>query len=161
MLQYRPLKFFWIAEFTDGTAVSQFDPDSGTENSGHPDWLPSKVDKDGMIIKDGKKVLYSEAYPIPKHFAGKEIKRIGWYPFSFSFTKKIFEKTGKFAVPTKFNPFVLELKGKEKPLCYRTHSIKINMRKGTIEYAELVYVLGIKGKTVKHINERGEILNGK
>ena len=31
-LGYRPLVFFWVAEYTDGTALSQFDPETGKEN---------------------------------------------------------------------------------------------------------------------------------
>lgn len=31
-LGYRPLRFFWIAEYTDGTALPQFDPETGKEN---------------------------------------------------------------------------------------------------------------------------------
>ena len=31
-LGYRPLVFFWVAEYTDGTALSQFDPETGREN---------------------------------------------------------------------------------------------------------------------------------
>lgn len=32
MLGYRPLVYFWIAEYTDGTALPQFDPEIGKEN---------------------------------------------------------------------------------------------------------------------------------
>ncbi len=32
MLGYRPLVYFWIAEYTDGTALPQFDPETGEEN---------------------------------------------------------------------------------------------------------------------------------
>jgi len=31
-LGYRPLVYFWIAEYNDGTALSQFDPETGKEN---------------------------------------------------------------------------------------------------------------------------------
>jgi len=31
-LGYRPLIYFWVAEYTDGTALSQFDPETGREN---------------------------------------------------------------------------------------------------------------------------------
>ncbi len=33
MLGYRPLVYFWIAEYTDGTALPQFDVETGKENS--------------------------------------------------------------------------------------------------------------------------------
>ena len=29
---YNPLSFFWIAEYTDGTCLPQFDPEDGHEN---------------------------------------------------------------------------------------------------------------------------------
>jgi len=32
MLGYRPLVYFWIAEYTDGIALPQFDPETGKEN---------------------------------------------------------------------------------------------------------------------------------
>ena len=32
MLGYRPIVYFWIAEYTDGSALPQFDPKTGKEN---------------------------------------------------------------------------------------------------------------------------------
>jgi hypothetical protein len=32
LLGYRPLVYFWIAEYTDGSALPQFDPETGKEN---------------------------------------------------------------------------------------------------------------------------------
>ncbi|MCW4033816.1 MAG: hypothetical protein NWF03_00455 [Candidatus Bathyarchaeota archaeon] len=32
MLGYRPLVYFWIAEYSDGSALPQFDPQTGKEN---------------------------------------------------------------------------------------------------------------------------------
>ena len=32
MLGYRSLVYFWIAEYTDGSALPQFDPETGREN---------------------------------------------------------------------------------------------------------------------------------
>ena len=32
MLGYRPLVYFWIAEYSDGSALPQFDPETGKEN---------------------------------------------------------------------------------------------------------------------------------
>ena len=32
MLGYRPLVYFWIAEYTDGSALPQFGPETGKEN---------------------------------------------------------------------------------------------------------------------------------
>jgi hypothetical protein len=159
MLQYRPLKFFWIAEFSDGTATAQFDPDTGEEVQGHPDWLPSKTDKNDMIVKDGENVPYREAHRIPQHFRGKRVVRIGWYPFSSELAKKILAASEKLVIPSKNKPVVIELKDGEEAVCYRSHEIKLQMRSGGVEYAETVYVLGIKGKKIFHMNEDGRILN--
>jgi len=32
LLGYRPLVYFWIAEYDDGSALPQFDPETGREN---------------------------------------------------------------------------------------------------------------------------------
>jgi len=158
-LQYRPLRFFWIAELSGGTAIAQFDPDTGEEVQGHPDWLPSKTDENGMIVKDGKKVPYREAYPVPQHFRGKQIVRIGWYPFNPGLAKKILAATGKLVIPSEANPTVIDLGNNEEPVCYRSHAIKLKMKSGGIEYAETVYVLGIKGKPLKFLDEDGGSVN--
>jgi hypothetical protein len=155
-LQYRPLRFFWIAEFSDGTATAQFNPDTGEEVQGHPDWLPSETDANGMIIKDGEKVPHREAYPVPQHFRGKQVARIGWYPFSAELAKKILGAAGKLAVPSDSKALVVTVKGGEEPVCYRRHSIKLKMRGGGVEYAETVYVLGIKGKSLNCLDENGK-----
>ena len=158
-MQYRPLGFFWIAEFSDGTATAQFDPDTGEEVQGHPDWLPSKTDENRMIVKDGRKVPYREAYRVPQHFRGKRVARIGWYPFSSKLAKKILAASGKLAIPSSTKALIVEVKDGEEPVCYRSHSIKLQMSYGGVEYAETVYVLGIKGKKIFRMNEDGRILN--
>lgn len=155
-MQYRPLGFFWIAEFSDGTATAQFDPDTGEEVQGHPDWLPSKTDENGMIVKDGEKVPYREAYPVPQHFRGKRVARISWYPFSAELAKKILAASGKLAIPSSAKALVVEVKDGEEPVCYRSHEIKLKMHSGGVEYAETVYVLGIKGKSLMYLDENGE-----
>lgn len=157
-MQYRPLRFFWIAEFSDGTATAQFDPDTGKEVQGHPDWLPSKTDENGMIVKDGKKVPYREAYPVPPHLRGKRVVRIGWYPFKLDLLKKIFDATGKLVILSDNKPVVIELKDGEEPVCYRGCEIKLKTRSGGIEYAETVYVLGIKGGKIMQIGEGGNVI---
>jgi len=158
-VQYRPLTLFWIAEFSDGTALSQFDPETGEEVKGHPDWLPSKTDENGNIEKDGKKLPYREAYPIPQHFRNKTVKRLGWYPFSFSLAKRVYEATGKTVFPSASEPIAINLSPDDRPVCYRSHEIKLHTRSGGVEYAETVYVLGVKGKRVLHIDENGEVID--
>ncbi|HDQ07098.1 MAG TPA: hypothetical protein ENN36_10325 [Candidatus Bathyarchaeota archaeon] len=157
-VQYRPLTLFWIVEFSDGSALAQFDPDSGVEVRAHPDWLPSKVDENGMIVKDGRKVPIREAYPIPEHFEGKQVVRIGWYPFSMKLAANVFRATGQLATPSNARPVFVEVEKNDMPVCYRSHEIKLHMRSGGVEYAETVYVLGIEGKRILHINENGEVI---
>jgi hypothetical protein len=155
-MQYRPLKFFWIAEFSDGTAVAQFDPDSGKEVMAHPDWLPSKT-KNGFIVKDGKEIQYREAYPVPAHFKGKQVVKIGWYPFTEVLAEKIFEATGKLVIPSSLKPFTVKVGCREKPVCYRSHAVKIDMRKGGVEYSKVVYVLGVEDRKLSKMSEDGEV----
>lgn len=157
-MQYRPLSLFWIAEFSDGSALAQFDPDSGVEVRAHPDWLPSKVDENGMIEKDGRRVPYREAYPVPEHFRNKTVKRLGWYPFSFDLARKVFNATGKAVLPTASESIAINIGPNDVPVCYRSHSIKLHVRGGGVEYAETVYVLGVKDKKILRISEGGEIL---
>jgi hypothetical protein len=158
-VQHRPLTLFWIAEFSDGSALAQFDPDTGKEVRAHPDWLPSKTDENGMIEKDGKKVPYREAYPIPEHFRNKTVKRLGWYPFNFDLARKVCSATGKAVLPTASESITINLSPDDRPVCYRSHEIKLHTRSGGVEYAETVYVLGVKGKRVLHIDENGEVID--
>ena len=139
-MKSRPLVFFWIAEFTDGTAVSQFDPDTGEEVKANPEWLPSKTN----------------TVPVPEHWKGKRVRRIGWYPFSLSLAKKVYGRSGTLCVPSFVKPVVVGLGDGEEPVCYRTHRIDLNLGTGGAAAGEAVYVLGVKGGKVLRINEDGE-----
>jgi hypothetical protein len=64
MLGYRPLVYFWIAEYTDGTALPQFDVETGKENKfGEVDhhrlkrfgWYPFSVELAQRIL-DAEKI---------------------------------------------------------------------------------------------------------
>jgi len=50
---------------------------------------------------------------------------------------------------------IVEVKNGEEPICYRSHSIKLKVSSGGVEYAETVYVLGVKGKSLMYLNENG------
>lgn len=67
MLGYRPLVYFWIAEYADKTALPQFDPATGKENSflevDHSKlkrfgWYPFTVDLAQKILKTEKLVVF-------------------------------------------------------------------------------------------------------
>jgi hypothetical protein len=67
LLGYRPLVYFWIAEYSDGTALPQFDPATGKENSfskvdqtrlSRFGWYPFTVDLAQKILKAEKLVVF-------------------------------------------------------------------------------------------------------
>lgn len=64
MLGYRPLVYFWIAEYTDGSALPQFDPETGRENKFSEvdhrklhrfGWYPFSLKLAQQILKGEKK----------------------------------------------------------------------------------------------------------
>ena len=64
MLGYRPLVYFWIAEYTDGFALPQFDPETGRENKFSEvdhrklhrfGWYPFSLKLAQQILKGEKK----------------------------------------------------------------------------------------------------------
>ena len=65
LLASPPLSYFWAVEYWDGTAVSQFHPDTGLE------------------------MMWSKVFA-----ANKRVKRVLWLPFGEPFAKKVFAKTG-------------------------------------------------------------------
>lgn len=67
------ITYFWIAEFADGTALPQFDPDTGKENKANPNWLSLGSD-----------------IP-PNSIFNKRVVKIGWYPFPPALAQKIKE----------------------------------------------------------------------
>jgi hypothetical protein len=62
-LGYRPLTYFWVAEYTDGTGLAQFDPETGKEN------LFKNVDL--------KRVKRFGWYPFTEEFAKKILEAEG------------------------------------------------------------------------------------
>ena len=140
--KYRPVCYFWIAEFRDGSALPQFDPETGKENEADPDWLPSRPDQ--PPIRKG---------PL---FANKKLLRFGWYPFTLELADKILEEEGLVVIPTKNPLHVVELKDGEKLIAYRTNAVKLSLP-GGVSRGETVYVLGKVGGEVSHIREDGSI----
>lgn len=62
MLGYRPLIYFWIAEYTDGSALPQFDPETGKENR-FSEVDPQKLERFGWYpfsLKLAQQVLRRE-----------------------------------------------------------------------------------------------------
>ena len=141
-LNCRPLCYFWIAEFSDGSALSQFDPETGKENKGDPDWLPSAQGQPEMP----KAPVYQE----------KKLVRFGWYPFAPEIAEKILEAQGIVAFVTNSPPHVIELEEDDRLIAYRTNTIRFGLR-GGVSRGETVYVLGKVGGEVLRIREDGSV----
>lgn len=142
MLSYRPLVFFWIAQFADGTALAQFDPQTGRENKADPDWLPSAKGQP----KIPKSPIYRE----------KQLVKVGWYPFNRNFAAKVMIANGKIVIPTTNVSHTMNVKAGDRILLKRENTIKFNLS-GQETRRETVYVVGIIGKKVLRISEEGGV----
>lgn len=98
------IRYYWIAEFNNGTSMAQFG-DDGTEI------MFSEVDK-----------------------KRKDVTRIGWYPINNDMIKPIRKKySGVFAMAKKDKCFVIDISQGEKFEIWRRNTIKYN-NKRTIKY---------------------------
>jgi len=146
----------WLVEFSDGTALSQYDTETGIENYANPDWLPSKVDSEGYVIKNGIRMLYREAYQIPEIYKRADVVRFSWVPFIPELAKKIWHRYGKIVIPKDLPIHSIKLHDGEKLLAHRTPSFLFNLSGGT-KIGPIEYILGVKGKSKKIIKEDGSI----
>jgi hypothetical protein len=80
MLGYRPPVYFWIAEYTNGSALPQFDPETGKENTfseiDHQKlkrfgWYPFSLKLAQKILKAEKTVVIPTANPLYTVTVGK------------------------------------------------------------------------------------------
>lgn len=161
-LGYRPLTYMWIAEFSDGSCLPQFDPDTGKQNKGDPDWMPSrgkqlKLPEDdplnpAKLVEAIKGVDLIKAER-PKIFLDKKMVKFGWYPFSAEMAARM----SVVAVPTR-NPYhVVDLKkGDELVACRRNH-IEFGLRGSGYRRVASLYLLGIRGGKIKEIGEDGSL----
>jgi len=139
-LGYRPLVYMWVAEFDDGSALPQFDPDTGKQNRADPRWLPEK----GVGGSEDS---------TPKIFREKTLYKFGWYPFS----KEIAAKIPMVVIPTRNPIHTVELKeGDELVACRRNH-IEFGIMGGGYRRVGSHYLLGIRGGEIKTIGEDGNI----
>ena len=149
------LSFMWIAEYTDGTRIPQFNPETGKENKGDPDWLPSK----GVSILSVKE--YDEESLIGQlKKKGARVKRFGWYNFSPQMAK-ILQAHGHNVVST-YPPIsvVLDVKEGEEIVAARRTEKKwgmAGMRVYDRGFGPTIYVSGIKDKAYVFISEDGSI----
>ena len=128
MLGYRPLVYFWIAEYTDGSALPQFDPETGRENKF------SEIDQQMLC-------------------------RFGWYPFTPKLAQKILETEGTVVVPTQNQSYAVAMEKGDRLVAYRTNTVKLHMMKGGVDHGGVVYVLGVEGRKLLHINEEGKVVD--
>ena len=72
MHNYRPLVYFWIAEYNNGTALPQFDPQTGKENKfseinhkklKHFGWHPFTKELAQRILKNEKMTVIPSRNP--------------------------------------------------------------------------------------------------
>ena len=137
---YRPLVYMWVAEFTDGSALPQYDPETGAVNKGNPDWLPEEG--------TGPKA------PTPDIFKEKTLCKFGWYPFS----EEIVDRVPVLAVPSSSPIHTVELNDGDKLVAARRSHIEIGVMGGGYRRVASLYLLGIKGGEVKHIGEDGRVV---
>ena len=146
----------WIAEFTDGTVVPQFDPHTGKENKADPDWLPSKTVSMASVSDYDKETLIG-------HLKDKEIKvkKLGWHNFSPKLATML-QAHGQ-PVKSTYPPIsvVVDVKEDEELVAARRMQKKwglagekIYLDRGT---GPTVYILGIKDKAYIFISEDGTI----
>ena len=151
------LYFMWIAEYTDGTRVPQFNPETGKENKADPDWLPSM----GVTILSVKE--YDEESLVRQlKSKGARVKRFGWYNFSPQMAAAL-QAQGHKVIST-YPPIsvVLNVKEGEEVVAARRTAKQWGMAGagGRIYdrgFGPTIYVLGIKDKSYVFISEDGTI----
>jgi len=125
LLGYRPLVYFWIAEYSDGTALPQFDLETGKENHfGDIDF--SKLKRFGW-------------YPFTTRIAEK-ILNMGILVVSTNNLSYVIE--------------LKEGEG-HKLVAKRENTIKLHTKSGEITREETIYVLGKEGDKILRIHEDG------
>lgn len=157
-LGYNPLRYFWIAEYDDGMALPQFDPETGLENLADPDWLPIRTSMYAAV--DNTMIPLGIRKPRPAFFAKKRLARFGWYPFPLGLAIKIYKATGRIVVPSNNPVYKVELKDGDKLVAYRHNMIHYGIKGGdpTVKTRETTYVLGVEGKEIMRISEEGKLL---
>ena len=166
----RPLVFMWIAEFTDGTVVPQFDPKTGKENKADPDWLPSAptpAEEQALPIKIAALALKGARKVDEKSIVGQlkkkgvQVKRFGWHNFSPKLAAML--QVHGHPVQSTYPPIsvVLDVKEDEQLVAARRMQKKWGLAGGKIYLdrgtGPTVYVLGIKDKAYIFVSEDGTI----
>ena len=139
-LGYRPLIYMWVAEFSDGSALPQFDPETGKQNRGDPTWLPEK----GVAGSEDSR---------PRIFKEKTLSRFGWYPFS----REMVAKMSVVAIPTRNPIHTVVLKEGDELVACRRHPNVPQVMGGGYRRVESLYILGIRGEEIKTIGENGNV----
>jgi len=125
MAEYRPPVYFWIAEFEDGKAIAQFDPDTGKENL-------------FRVVEENQDKLVA----------------FGWHPFTDKLSFQVLQATGIITAPLPNPSFRIELKKGDKLIAWRRNFVRINVS-GRVLGRETYYILGLEGKRIIYIREDG------
>jgi len=121
-------------------------------------------------------------------FVFKNVKKIGWYPFSLFMALNIYEKTGLIVIPSENPIYELELKEDEKPFICRRNIIEFgtvhicndcgfkwkrkniktkkicpkcqskNIQKIGERKRKTIYILGKNNREIYKINEDGKVI---
>jgi len=142
-LGYCPLVFFWLVEFSDGTALAQFDPETGKENKADPEWLPSAPNQP----------------PIPKDmvYTTRKLVRFSWVPFSDGLALKVLGATGQIVVSTDNPIYSIDLKDGDRLVAYRTNLVHYGLKTCSVHGRETIYVFGRAGEKLMLIHEDGSV----
>jgi hypothetical protein len=89
----------------------------------------------------------------------QKLKQFGWYPFTSQLAQKIMKAAKTVVTPTNNPLYTVTLDEGDRLVAYRTNTVRLCMRKGKVNYASTVYVLGIKGKKILQIDEEGNIVD--
>ncbi len=131
----------WVAEFSDGSALPMFDPDTGKQNKANPNWLPEKGT--GSFEDD-----------VPRIFREKTLCKFGWYPFSPEMAAKI----PMVVIPTRNPIHTVELKEGDELVVCRRNQIEFGVMGSGTRRVMSPYLLGIRGGEIISIGEDGHVM---
>jgi len=152
-----PAVYMWVVVFEDNSALSQYDPETGRKNPQNPDWLKSKMDSEGYVIVNGKRMKYRDAYPMPDVYKGRRVIRAGWVPFPLKLARRIWHMEGIAVIPTLNKAHWMDLRENEQLRMHFTQLIRYMRNTKKIISRETEYVLGVMDGEVMRIKEDGSI----
>ena len=164
---YHPLVYMWVVEFTDGSALPQFDPETGKENKANPNWLPSSPREVAIptdlqyalthLESSDSMVSYTqELIEISEFYKDKTVKSFGWYPFSEELKEKVYAATGFAVEATNLPVRKINIPEGKTLIAKRENSIDYGMLSGKVYRRSALYICGYDGYLLK-VKEDGTI----